>query len=176
MDQGLEGKTNHDVAVAIQSDAGTEASGRERRESERALSAWEATLTELGRHPTLQEIFAAIDTEEWSYGFVVAVDAVVEVSSLLTYGTNFARLLDMPPKGMPFVRMARQLPQEYAQVFLRACTDACRRNEPLHVEGEVDREGGRRELYRAVFIPIEAESDAPMRYAFGRFNSRLADK
>src|SRR3954454_18118287 len=86
--------------------------GRERRESERALVAWEATLTELGRHPTLQEIFAAVDTEEWSYGFVVAVDSIVEVSSLLTYGANFARLLEMPPKGIPFVRMTRQLPPE----------------------------------------------------------------
>jgi hypothetical protein len=123
----------------------------------------------------LQEAFAAIDTEEWSYGFVVAVDPVVEVSSLLTYGTNFARLLDMPPKGVPFVKMARQLPREYADTFLRACTDACRRNEPVHVEGEVERENGRRDLYRAVFIPIEPEGEALMRYAFGRFNSRAAD-
>jgi hypothetical protein len=149
--------------------------GRERRQSERALAAWEATLSELGRSPTLAELFATVDTEEWSYGFVLAVDTVAEVSSLLTYGSNFARLLGIPPKGMPFVRMTRQLPRPYSAIFLRGCTEACQAKSPVHSEGEVQREDGRKELYRAVFIPVEPEGDTPMRYAFGRFNSRVID-
>jgi hypothetical protein len=149
--------------------------GRERRQSERALVAWEATLSELGRNPTLPELFAALDTEEWSYGFVVAVDPVVEVSSLLTYGVNFARLLDMPPKGMPFIKITRQLPPEYSGIFLRGCIDACSRGAPVHAEGEIEREDGRKELFRAVFIPIGPKEDMLARYAFGRFNSRQAE-
>lgn len=149
--------------------------GRERRQSERALVAWEAKLSELGRNPSLTELFATVDTEEWSYGFVVAVDPVAEVSSILTYGSHFARLLGLPPKGVPFVRMSRQLPRPYPDIFLQGCTQACDRKEPVHSEGEVEREDGKRELYRAVFIPIEHETDSLARYAFGRFNSRVIE-
>jgi len=127
----------------------------------------------LGRYPSLTELFATVDTEEWSYGFVVAVDPVAEVSSILTYGSNFAELLGLPPKGVPFVRMSRQLPRPYPEIFLQGCTEACDTKEPVHSEGEVEREDGRHELYRAVFIPIEHETDSLARYAFGRFNSRI---
>ena len=150
-------------------------SGRERRQSERALVAWERKLTDLGRSPTLLELFAAVDTEEWSHGFVVAVDPIVEVSSLLVYGADFARLLDMPKKNLPFVRMSRQLPARYTEIFLKGCTQACNQNGPERVEGEVARVDGRLELFRAVFIPIEPEENSPMRYAFGTFSSRIAD-
>ncbi len=149
--------------------------GRERRQTERALAAWEIKLAQLGRSPTLPELFAAVDTEEWSHGFLVAVDPIVEVSSLLVYGADFARLLDMPTRGMPFVKMTRQLPPRYSQIFLRGCLDACNRNAPARVEGEVEREEGNRELFRAVFIPIEPEGDPLMRFAFGAFSSKIAD-
>ncbi|MBV9824904.1 MAG: hypothetical protein JO001_04365 [Alphaproteobacteria bacterium] len=152
-----------------------EPTGRERRQSERTLVAWEQKLATLGRSPTLPELFAAVDTDEWSYGFVVAVDPMVEVSSLLVYGADFARLLDMPKKNLPFVRMSRQLPARYTDLFMRGCTQACHQEAPERVEGEVEREDGRRELFRAIFIPVEPEENSPMRYAFGTFSSRIAD-
>jgi hypothetical protein len=160
--------TQQQPAVMVQS-------GRERRQSERALVAWEDKLSLLGRSPTLPELFSWVDTEEWSHGFVVAVDTIIEVSSLLVYGADFARLLDMPGKGMPFVKMTRQLPPRYSQIFLDGCTDACSNNESTRVEGEVQRDDGRTELFRAVFIPIEPEGDAPMRFAFGTFSSKIAE-
>ena len=152
-----------------------EPTGAKRRQSELALVAWENTLAQLGRSPTLDELFAAIDTEEWSYGFIVAVDPDVEISSLLSYGSNFARLLDMPERGMPFVKMTRQLPPRYGEIFLRGCTEAYRSNMAAQLEGTVEREDGRRELFRVVFIPVERQSDTAMRLAIGRFNCRIAE-
>jgi len=149
--------------------------GRARRQSELALAAWEQKFANLGRSPTLAELFAEIDTEEWSYGFVLAVDPQIDASSLLDYGANFARLLELPPKPRPFVRITRQLPTRYADIFLRGCTAADKKSAPVHAEGEVTREDGRRELYRAVFIPVQPDPDIQTRFAFGRFNSRVVE-
>lgn len=150
-------------------------SGRGRRQSELALAAFERKVSSLGRNLTLADAFSEIDSEEWSFGFVVAVDADVERSSLLDYGANFARLLELPPKARPFVKITRQLPPRYADVFLRGCTAACERNRPVQDEGEVECDDGRRELYRAIFIPVQGDGDDTTRFAFGRFNSRIAD-
>ena len=162
------------MVLSVESAAEEQPAGRRRRQSELALVAWERQFAALGRSPTLGELFSAIDTEEWSYGFVAALDAEGAASSLLDYGTNFARLLDMPLKAIPFIRMTRQLPVRYSQIFLRGCIEACEGDAPVQIEGEVDREDGQTELYRAVFIPVQTDGEGITRFAFGRFNCRVA--
>jgi hypothetical protein len=151
--------------------------GRERRESERAISYWEKKIEKLGRSATVAALdLADINTEDWSHRFVIAVDPVVENSSLLLYGSNFAKLLDLPPKGTPHVPMVRQLPRHLSSVFMQGCGDAHNLREPIRVEGEIDREDGKRELYRAAFIPVGVKENSLTHLAFGAFNSCIVDR
>jgi len=74
--------------------------GKERRESERAIRYWEKKCANLGKNPTVAALdLGEINSEDWSHRFVIAVDPMVENSSLLLYGSSFARLLDLPRSG-----------------------------------------------------------------------------
>src|ERR1700733_7513461 len=111
--------------VSLDSARGPEpvvASGRERRESERAIAYWEKKLESLGKGaPGAALDLADMNTPDWSHRFVIAVDPVVENSSLLLYGNDFAKLLDLPPKCTPHVPMVRQLPRHLSSVFMPGC-------------------------------------------------------
>ncbi len=167
--------TTADFSVASVIDFDTAAAplaGRERRESERAIAYWERTTAALGTAPTVAALdLGAIDTEDWAHRFVIAVDPVVENSALLMYGSSFARLLDLPAKSTPHVPMTRQLPRRFSDIFARGCGDAHLRNVPIRIEGEVTREDGRCERYRAAFIPVGVKPDSLTHLAFGAFNS-----
>jgi hypothetical protein len=150
-------------------------SGRERRESERAIAYWERKMDALGGHATVAALdLAEMQSPEWSHRFVIAVDPVVENSALLLYGADFARLLNLPAKRAPQVPMVRQLPRHYSDVFKRGCGDANSQRVPIRIAGEVEREDGRRELYRAAFIPIGVKENSLTHLAFGAFNSCFA--
>ncbi|MBV8889363.1 MAG: hypothetical protein JO267_13470 [Alphaproteobacteria bacterium] len=144
----------------------------ERREAERVIAYWDRKAAQLGEVPTVASLdLAAIHTLTWSHRFVIAVDPVVENSALLMYGINFARLLDLPQKTAPHIPMMRQLPKRFSQVFARGCGDAHAQNAPIRLEGEVDRDDGRRELYRAAFIPVGVKPNSLTHLALGAFNS-----
>jgi hypothetical protein len=151
--------------------------GRERRQSERVISYWEKKLEKLGPSATVAALdLGDINTPEWSHRFVIAVDPVVENSSLLIYGSEFAKLLDLPAKGAPHVPMVRQLPRHLSGVFMQGCDDAHHQRKPVRLEGDVERLDGRIELYRAAFIPVGVKENALTHLAFGAFNSRVVDK
>jgi hypothetical protein len=151
--------------------------GRERRESERVISYWEKKLEKLGHGATVAALdLAEINTPDWSHRFVIAVDPVVENSSLLLYGSDFAKLLDLPSKGAPHVPMVRQLPRHLSGVFMQGCGDAHHQRHPVRLEGEVERSDGRTELYRAAFIPVGVKENSLTHLAFGAFNSRIIDQ
>jgi hypothetical protein len=153
-----------------------ELQGRERRESERAIAYWEKKVEELGGEATVAALdLAEMQSPDWSHRFVIAVDPVVENSALLLYGSEFGRLLDLPVKRAPHVPMVRQLPKYYSEVFRRGCGDADAGRVPVRIEGEVERPDGRRELYRAAFIPIGVKPNSITHLAFGAFNSRIAE-
>jgi len=136
-------------------------SGRERRESERAIVYWERKLERVGKHATVAALdLAEMNTADWSHRFVIAVDPVVENSSLLLYGTRFAKLLELPPKGTPHVPLVRQLPRHLSPVFMQGCGDAHEQRVPVRIEGEVSRVDGKTELYRAAFIPIGVKENS----------------
>src|SRR6202000_3253428 len=124
--------------------------GRERRESERAIRYWEKKLEKLGRSATVAALdLAEITSADWLHRFVIAVDPVVENSSLLLYGSDFAKLLDLPQKGTPHVPMVRQLPRHLSNVFMQGCGDAHSTRRAIRLEGEVERPAGKLELYGA---------------------------
>ncbi len=153
-----------------------EASGRDRRESERAMKFWQQKVADLGEDLTI----AALDinntnSEDWSNRFLISVDSTLERSTLLLYGPQFARLLHLPPLPRPDLPMVRQLPTRYGEVFLHACAQLQQENAPLRVEGEVGAPDGRIEQYRAVFIPIGVKPNSLTCFAFGAFNSRVVD-
>jgi len=52
-------------------------------------------------------------------------------------------------------------------IFAAGCRDAALRGEPVRSEGAIIRRDGRRQLYRAVFMPVGVN------LVFGAFNSRL---
>ena len=151
--------------------------GRERRESERVIRYWEKKVEKLGRSATVAALdLAEINSADWSHRFVIAVDPVVENSSLLLYGLDFAKLLDLPPKGTPHVPMVRQLPRHLSNVFMQGCGDAHNHRQAIRMEGEVARPDGKTELYRAAFIPVGVKENSLTHLAFGAFNSCVSDQ
>jgi hypothetical protein len=153
-----------------------ELTGRERRESERAIRYWEKKVATLGKSATVAALdLGEINSADWSHRFVIAVDPVVENSSLLLYGSDFAKLLDLPPKGTPHVPMVRQLPRHLSNVFMRGCGDAHHMRQAIRLEGEVPRPDGKLELYRAAFIPVGVKENSLTHLAFGAFNSCISD-
>jgi hypothetical protein len=151
--------------------------GRERRESERVISYWEKKIEKLGKSATVAALdLAEINSKDWAHRFVIAVDPVVENSSLLLYGTDFAKLLNLPSKGTPHVPMVRQLPRHLSGVFMQGCGDAHSQRSPIRLEGEVPRDDGKSELYRAAFIPVGVKENSLTHLAFGAFNSCVVDR
>jgi hypothetical protein len=150
--------------------------GRDRREAERVIAYWEGRLRELGGELTVAGLdLNRINSREWSNRFLIAVDPVIERSSLVLYGPKFAQLLHLPEQPRPNQPMLRQLPRRYGDVFLRGCAEAHRDMAPVRLDGETERYDGRIEQYRAVFIPVGVKPHALTCFAFGAFNSRIID-
>jgi len=164
-----------DSSVDFTADADIEpvpTSGFERRESERAIAYWSRKAAQLGSTPTVASLdLASIQTAGWAHRFVIAVDPMVENSALLMYGSNFAKLLELPQKTSPHLPMVRQLPKRFSDVFVLGCSDAHAQKTPVRLEGEIERIDGRRELYRAAFIPVGVKPNSLTHLAFGAFNS-----
>jgi len=98
---------------------------RERRETERLLVYWKQMAEQLGHAPTLMSLdLSEMGTDDWAYRFIISINAVVENSGLLIYGSKFARLLDLPATPDPHVPMIEQLPQRFAPLFVKGCGDA----------------------------------------------------
>jgi hypothetical protein len=151
--------------------------GRGRREAERVISYWEAKLRELGGDMTVAGLdLNRISSGEWANRFLIAVDPVIERSSLVLYGPTFARLLHLPEQARPNVPILRQLPRRYAEVFLRGCGEAQKEMAPVRLEGEAERYDSRIEQYRAVFIPVGIKRNSLTCFAFGAFNSRIVER
>lgn len=150
--------------------------GRERRASERAIRYWHQRMSQPGATPDLAALdLSHLDSEEWSCRFVMTIDPMLDGSSLLLYGADVARLLDLPPGSKARVPIMRRLPARYVPVFRRGCAAVLEHDAPVRVEGEVEREDGKRELFRAIIIPMgDGGARHTVRFAFGAFSGRLA--
>ncbi|MGE5271200.1 MAG: hypothetical protein ACM3JG_16185 [Thiohalocapsa sp.] len=156
-------------------EAAEEPTGRDRREAERAVAYWEEKVEALGEATIAVLDLAAIDDEDWANRFLIAIDEKVERSVLLMYGAQFARLLGLPPKPQTHLPLERQLPPRFAEIFMQACRETPLRDEPLRLEGEIERDAGRVEQYRAVFIPVKVRPGSRTHFAFGAFNGRIVE-
>jgi hypothetical protein len=158
-------------------DETTPIAGLERREAERAITDWEEERRRLGRELALMTLNTSdMVGEKWSYRFIIAIGPTVEYSSLLFYGAKFAVLMGLPDKPNHTIPMVQQLPARYVPVFIKGCINATLRCEPVRMQGAVDCEDGRQELYRAAFIPFDLKPDGQRRLAFGAFNCRLVER
>jgi hypothetical protein len=158
-------------------DETTPIAGLERREAERAITDWEEERRRLGRELALMTLNTSdMVGEKWSYRFIIAIGPTVEYSSLLFYGAKFAALMGLPDKPNHTIPMVQQLPARYVPVFIKGCINATLRCEPVRMQGAVDCEDGRQELYRAAFIPFDLKPDGQRRLAFGAFNCRLVER
>jgi len=148
---------------------------RERRELERAIIDWEQETGRLGRAPTLMTLnVSEMTSEKWAYRFIIAADPVAERCTLLFYGARFAALMGLPEKPDISVPMVEQIPPRYVPVFTTGCIDATGQGAPVRMQGAVEREDGRQELYRTVFIPFRVKPNGQLPLAFGAFNCRVA--
>jgi hypothetical protein len=153
-----------------------QAAGGDRRACERLLAYWDSKLDEFGDRVTIAALDLGIITRPYrSSLFLIAVDPIVERSSLVLYGEKFADSLQLPEKPRTDLSLARQLPHRYAQMFLHGCAQAQEEREPVRLEGEIDSPGGNIERYRVAFIPVGVRPNALTCFAFGAFGSRLVD-
>src|SRR6266851_2042330 len=144
---------------------------RERRQAERAITYWEQKAAEVRSRPTLTQLDPgeAIDDESWAHRFVIAPDQVAEVSTFLMCGSNAARLLELSDAPLKYALMFRKMPRRFLEIFTRGCSDAISAGAPARLEGAIEQDDGRRELYRTVFMPIGAN------LVFGAYNSLLTE-
>jgi hypothetical protein len=151
--------------------AGLPQPGRERRETERALAYWRACAEAFGgRPPTPTALdIERIATAGSEYRFAIARDAVPEDSALVIYGSGFARLLELPEQADQCVPLFRQLPERLLAMFAAGCREVGLSGAPVRREGSFARDGERRELYRAAFMPVGVN------LIYGAFNSRIVD-
>ena len=148
----------------------------ERREAERVITDWEQETTRLGRALALMTLnVSVLPSEKWAHRFIIALRPAVEDFTWLFYGAKFAALMDLPAKPDHSVPMVEQLPARYVPLFTKGCIDATLLGAPVRLHGAIDREAGRRELYRAAFIAFRLEPNRQQRAAFGAFNCRVTD-
>lgn len=154
-------------------------SGRERRQAEAFIAYWDSkrAAAEKGVAVTgLAGDLAAMRTPAWSYRFIIALGASDDDAALLRYGASFARLFAIPPESEPPLSLRQCLPDPHREIFLGGCRKAIECNDRVLLQRVVDREDGRREMFRSCFIPISGEPGAAVRFVLGAFNSRHIDR
>jgi hypothetical protein len=142
---------------------------RERRQSERAIAYWEQKAAEFKSRPTLTRLDPgdAFDGQDWQHRFVIAPDRLAELSTFLMCGSNAARLLELSEGALKHTVMFRKIPKRLLELFARGCAEAMSSGAPVRIDGAIEREDNRRELYRTAFMPVGAN------LVFGAFNSTI---
>jgi hypothetical protein len=151
--------------------------GRERRVSEQLITDWEEERRRLGNALAFMTLDASAMTgPKWTHRFIIAVNSVVEASSLLFYGPGFASLLGLPEKPDQSLPITAQLPARYVPVFTRGCVASSLSSLPIRMRGAVERDDGRQELYRAAFIRLSLDASRRQPLAVGAFNCRAVKR
>jgi len=156
----------------------------ERREAELAITYWEQEAIRLGYPPTLTTFNnAEMSSEKWAYRFILSVDPIgsrkrasegrpiAENWLFLFCGDKLTALLNLPKSRNN--SLIQQLPARFLPVFTKGCYDAISLGVPVCMQGAVEGEDGRQELYRAVFIGLRVRPHGLMHLVFGAFNCRV---
>jgi hypothetical protein len=150
---------------------------RERRVSEQLITDWDAERRRLEHALAFMTLdLSAMTGPKWAHRFIIAVNPVVEHSSLLFYGPCFAALLGLPAEIDASVPICAQLPARYMPVFTRGCVASSLSGTPIRIQGEVEGDDGRRELYRAAFIRLSLDARVRQPFVLGAFNCRVAER
>ena len=162
------------TAVAVESpDGAAMSAGRERRVTEQLISDWQEETRRLGHALAFMTLnTSAMTGPKWAHRFIIAVNPMVEHSSLLFYGAGFASLLGLPPEPDKSVPISAQLPARYVPVFTSGCITSSLSGAPIRRQGTVERDDGRQELYRAAFIGLKLDASLRHPLALGAFNCR----
>jgi hypothetical protein len=148
---------------------------RERRESERVIADWQQETRRLGHALALMTLdVSAMTGPKWAYRFIIAISPVVEDSSFLFYGSQFAALMELPETPDQSAPLAALLPARYMPVFARGCIASTLSGVAVRLQGALLREDGGQELYRSAFIRLSLEANRQQHFALGAFNCRLA--
>ena len=148
--------------------------GQERRVSEQLISDWKEETRRLGHALAIMTLdTSAMTGPKWAHRFIITVNRVVEHSSLLFYGPRFASLLGLPAEPDKSVPISAQLPARYLPVFARGCIASSLSGVPIRMQGAVERDDGRQELYRAAFIRLKLDASLRQPLAVGAFNCRV---
>lgn len=148
--------------------------GQERRVSEHLVSDWKEETRRLEHALALMTLDTSTMTgPKWAHRFIIAVNRVVEHSSLLFYGPRFASLLGLPAEPDKSVPIPAQLPARYLPVFTRGCISSSLSGVPIRMQGAVERDDGGQELYRAAFIRLKLDASLRRPLALGAFNCRV---
>jgi len=144
---------------------------RERRQAERAVAYWEQKAAQVQSRPTLTQLDPGetIDDRNWDHRFVIAVDQVPDLSTFLMCGSTAARLLELCDAPLRYAVMFRKMPRRFIEIFTRGCCDAISSGSPVRLEGAIERDDRRQELYRTAFMPIGAK------LVFGGYNSLVRE-
>ena len=145
--------------------------GDERRQTERAVKYWRERVTKFG-YPPIKPTDLEFDNliaDNGANQFIISIDPAADNHVLLTYGTDFARLLDLPAGMGSRIRLIHEIPARLLPMFIQGCRDVALNEPPLRLQGAIDMDGDRQQLYRAVFMPIGVN------LVFGAFNACLTD-
>jgi hypothetical protein len=154
----------------------TPIAARERRETEQLITDWKRETRQLGHALALMALdVSAMTGPKWAHRFIIAVDPVVEASSLLFSGARFASLLGLPERPNHSIPIFVQLPTQYIPVFTRGCITSTLSSSAVRMQGAVERENGGQEFYRAAFISLSLDGNRRQHLVLGAFNCRVAE-
>jgi hypothetical protein len=128
--------------------------GAESRDTERTITLWHRSAA-TGEIPGLDSLDLGWLRPEGAYRFVIAGDEEIWAAVFIAYGSQFARLLELPAKPESRVPVLQQLPPRYRDLFAEGCACVVRRRLPVRFSGGIVHEG-RVEVYRAAFMPADA--------------------
>jgi hypothetical protein len=150
---------------------------QERRVTEQLITDWEQETRRLRDAVALMTLdVAAMTRPKWAHRFIMAISRpVVENSSLLFYGAGLAALLELPDTPEHSIPMLAQLPARFVPVFTKGCIASALSSVPVRMHGTIDRDDGRQELYRAVFIRLSLDGNHHRHFVLGAFNCRASE-
>jgi hypothetical protein len=141
----------------------------EARDTEKAIRFWHREASNGGPPHLTAFRFDRLKTD-WGYRFVISTDDVVSAAVFIVYGSQFARLLQLPKDPRSHIPLITQIPPRYRELFAEGLTEALAQPEPVSFSGSVWN-GHERELYRAVFMQLQSKQ-ASRPLICGSFNFR----
>ena len=142
-----------------------------RRDAERAMEHWLRHASGEGTVPRLAAFDFASIKGDWSHRFLICADRSAENAAFVAYGTQFAKLLDLPDTVTAIVPLNQQIPERYRPLFTEGCSNALTKQVPARFSGAFENDFTA-ELFRAVFLPIQLHASWSKWLVFGSFNSR----